>query len=66
MFMNPENVKQDFSMNEAIRRICMNSCTWAAVHLHHDQDQDRLQHSLQKYERGKDPANAHHNGKTKY
>ena len=44
--MNPENVKQDFSMNEAIRRICMNSCTWAAVHLHHDQDQDRLQHSL--------------------
>ena len=44
-FMVPENVKQDFSVNEAIRRICMNSCMWAAVHLHHDQD--RIPHSLQ-------------------
>ena len=45
-FMVPENVKHDFSVNEATRSIWMNSCMWAAVHLHPDHDQDRLLHSL--------------------
>ena len=38
-FMVPESVQHDFSVNEATWRISMNSCMWAAVRLHKDQDQ---------------------------